>query len=89
MPQYRLIREIRVNVQDDFRTILSRIIPAHLAQADDKADLFEHGLTSFMATQVLMGLEEAYDITFPDELMRRDTFSTIDRMRRVVAELKG
>ena len=45
----------------------------------NKSDqLFEHGLDSAGVVNVMMALEEAFDVNFPDEFLNRRTFSTLN-----------
>ena len=43
---------------------------------DDQADLYEFGLTSFASVNVMLALEEAFDIEFPDEVLKKGTFGS-------------
>lgn len=51
-------------------------------------DLFEKGLDSFGSVQLMLALEERFDIEFPDNLLNRRSFSTIRVIRDTVAQLK-
>lgn len=44
------------------------------------ADLYELGLTPFTAVQVMLALEEAAGVQFPDEMLRRRNFASIGAM---------
>ena len=50
-------------------------------------DLFEKGLDSFGSVQLMLALEERYDIEFPDHLLNRRFFSSIRTIREAVATL--
>ena len=41
-------------------------------------NLYEAGLTPFSAIRVMLALEEAFDVEFPPELLRRQNFSSIE-----------
>lgn len=41
-------------------------------------NLYEAGLTPFAAIRVMLALEEAFDVEFPPELLRRQNFSSIE-----------
>ena len=62
-------------------------LPVPVAGIDDHADLFAAGLKSFAAVQVMLALEGAFDIEFPERMLVRRTFSSIAAMRDSVAEL--
>ena len=48
--------------------------PATLSRDDD---LYRAGLTSHASVNVMLGLEDAFDIEFPDALLRKSTFESI------------
>jgi acyl carrier protein len=43
-------------------------------------NLYEAGLTPFAAIRVMLALEEAFDVEFPPELLRRQNFCSIEAM---------
>ena len=43
----------------------------------DDADLYAAGLNSHATVNLMLSLEEAFDIELPDRLLRRRTFSSI------------
>jgi len=55
----------------------------------DTDDLFDAGLTSLGAVELLMSIEEAYDIEFPEAMLERETVATIAALARAVASLGG
>ena len=76
-------------MQDEIRAILAR--DARLAvpveNLGEETDLFAAGLDSLAIVNVLMSIEDRFDIELPDELLSRRSFSSIARIRRVVADL--
>lgn len=55
-----------------------------LAPADD---LYQAGLTSHASVNVMLALEAAFDIEFPDRLLTRSSFQSIAAIRGAVIEL--
>jgi acyl carrier protein len=51
-------------------------------------DLYAAGLTSFATVSVMLAIEEAFAVEFPDRLLKRETFSSIVALRRVIATLR-
>ena len=51
------------------------------------ADLYELGLTSHASVNVMLALEDAFDIEFPDELLRKSTFASVGSIRSALTEL--
>ena len=51
------------------------------------ADLYDAGLTSFASVQLMLGLEEAFDVEFPEHMLNRKTFSSIAMIERALGEI--
>lgn len=47
-------------------------------------DLFELGMSSYNAVQIMIALEERFSIQFPDELLKREHFSSIRKLAAAV-----
>ena len=58
--------------------------PASLGDADD---LFAMGMTSHASVSVMLALEEAFDIEFPEPMLRKSTFASIAAMYDAIAQL--
>ena len=76
-------------MQDDIRQILAHNgrLAVPVDSLDDEADLFAAGLDSLAIVNVLMAIEERFDIELPDELLSRRSFSSIGTIARVVSDL--
>jgi acyl carrier protein len=46
------------------------------ALADDSS-LYEAGMTSHASVNVMLALEDAFDVEFPDEMLKRSVFETV------------
>jgi holo-[acyl-carrier protein] synthase len=55
----------------------------------DDQDLYRAGMTSQASVSVMLALEGAFDIEFPDHMLTRSVFSSIAAMRRAVEELSA
>jgi acyl carrier protein len=55
----------------------------------DEDDLFAAGLDSLAIVNVLMSLEERFDIELPDEMLQRRSFASIGRITATVLDLTG
>lgn len=51
------------------------------------ADLYAAGLTSHATVTLMLSLEEAFDVEFPDTLLRRRTFSSVDAIVEALTEI--
>jgi acyl carrier protein len=64
-----------------------KIIPVPVDNVADEADLYDLGMTSFASVQLMLALEEAFDIEFPERMLNRKTFQSIASIDRSVSEL--
>ena len=77
------------NIDDEIR----RIVGAHghlasdVSTLSDDHDLFRAGMTSHANVNVMIALEETFDIEFPEEMLRRSTFESIAAIRQAVSTL--
>ncbi len=78
-------------MNEDIRAILasSGRLAVPVGTLDDDADLFAAGLDSLAIVNVLMSIEEMFDIEFPEHLLSRKSFSSIGNLSRAVAELRA
>lgn len=71
------------------------IISAHVrllvdvASLDDDSDLFAAGLTSLSTVNLMLALEEAFDVEFLDRMLGRKTFQSINSLSEAITELRG
>jgi acyl carrier protein len=76
-------------MQDQIRDVL--VAHGRMAvdprEVDDRADLYELGLTSHASVDVMLALEDAFDIEFPDEVLKKSTFASIHNIAQVVEGL--
>jgi acyl carrier protein len=53
----------------------------------EDADLYACGLTSHATVNLMLGLEDAFQVEFPERMLRRRTFETIGNIRESIEEL--
>jgi acyl carrier protein len=51
------------------------------------ADLYQSGMTSHASVNVMLALESAFDIEFPDHMLKRSVFASISAIEDALAEL--
>ena len=51
-------------------------------------DLYAAGLTSFAAVQLMLALEESFDIEFPERMLNRRSFATMESIAACIQELR-
>ena len=53
----------------------------------DDDDLYRKGLASHQSVNVMLALESAFDVEFPDSVLRRGTFGSILAIREALTSL--
>lgn len=78
-----------MGMNDTIRTLLKKHagLPVNVDDLADSADLYAAGLSSFASVQVMLALEENFDIEFPDSLLNRKSFQSIEAIARSVASI--
>ena len=71
------------------RTTLSEHarLPVDVVKLQVYDDLFQAGMTSHASVNVMLALEEEFDIEFPEEMLHKSTFESIEAICLVVADL--
>ena len=64
-------------------------IPGDIWTIADDADLYQAGMTSQASVNVMLALEDAFDIEFPDRMLKRAVFESIDAIEAALTELEG
>ncbi len=79
----------------DTATLIRTILAQHAKLAKDAAalaedaDLYQAGMSSHASVNVMLALEGAFDIEFPDHMLTRSVFSSVGAIRSAVEELTG
>lgn len=63
-------------------------LPVALATLRDSEDLFRAGMSSHASVSVMLALEDAFDLEFPDRMLRRDVFESVDGIATALRELE-
>lgn len=58
-----------------------------VATLGDDDDLYFAGLSSHASVNVMLALEDEFDVEFPEHLLRRATFRSISSLREVLESL--
>jgi acyl carrier protein len=77
-----LAEEIRRVLRDHAR------LPIDVDSLDDQADLFRAGMSSHASVNVMLALEDAFDIEFPDSMLKRSVFESVAGIDAAVQELQ-
>ena len=52
-------------------------LPADVDTLTDDADLYQAGMTSHASVNLMLALEAAFDIEFPDAMLKRSVFQSV------------
>ncbi len=62
-------------------------LPVGVDRLRDGDDLYAAGLTSFAAVQLMLAIEDRFDVEFPESMLNRRSFSSVDAIAGCLAEL--
>jgi acyl carrier protein len=82
-------------VSDDTRTVIRSVLREHarlhvdIDTLDDDTDLFAAGMTSHASVNLMLALEDAFDVEFPDRMLTRGVFDSVSAIEAAIEELSG
>ena len=77
------LEQIRAIVADHGRLLVD---PRTL---EPESDLYQAGLTSLSTVNLMLALEEHFDVEFKDSMLGRKTFGSLRALEAAITELKG
>ncbi len=80
-----------MTMDDTIRQVLEEHgrLAVEVGELGDDTDLFGAGMTSHASVNVMLALEDAFDIEFSEQMLKKSTFESISAIRAGVAEMKG
>ena len=78
-----MIDTIRAVIRDHARLSID------VAGLDENTDLYRAGMTSHASVNLMLALEAAFDIEFPERMLNRRIFQSIAAIRGALDELKA
>ncbi len=63
-------------------------LPVDPSTLADDADLYDAGMTSHASVNVMLALEEGFDIEFPDSMLTRSVFASINSICVAISQLE-
>ncbi len=63
-------------------------LPSSVDSIGDEQDLFAAGMSSHASVNVMLALEDRFDIEFPDRMLTRDVFESISGISAAISELQ-
>ena len=64
-------------------------LPVDIDSIGDEADLFQAGMSSHASVNVMLALEDSFDIEFPDSMLTRSVFESVAAIGAAVQELRA
>jgi len=76
-------------IDDEVRRIVATHVHlvVDVSTLNDHDDLFSVGMSSFASVKLVLALEGAFDIEFPENMLRRNTFESLAAIRVAISEL--
>lgn len=76
------VKDIRKIVRDHAR------LAVDVDTLADDADLYQAGLTSHATVNLMLAIEDHFEIEFPERMLRRRLFESVKSIFQAVSELK-
>jgi len=78
-------------MRDEIRTIVKQHghLGVDIDSLPDDSDLYEAGLSSHASVNLMLALENHFDVEFPERMLRRRTFESITAIQAAIEELTG
>ncbi len=62
-------------------------LPVPVETLNDSQDLYAAGLTSFAAVQLMLAIEERFDVEFPETMLNRRSFGSVEAIAHCLDDL--
>jgi acyl carrier protein len=62
-------------------------LPVDVQGLDDQADLYQAGMTSHASVNLMLALEAAFDVEFPDSMLKRSVFQSVASITEALQQL--
>jgi acyl carrier protein len=78
-------------VTDEIRKIITEYgrLSFDIASLPVEADLYQAGMTSHASIDVMLALEDHFDVEFPDGMLTRSVFESIASIEAAVLKLRS
>ena len=81
-------------VSPDLTAQIREVVTQHarlavsVATLADDGDLYQAGMSSHASVNLMLALEERFEIEFPERMLRRRSFESVAAIRAAVQELR-
>lgn len=62
-------------------------LPVGIRSLPDDANLYQAGMTSHASVNLMLALEDRFEVEFPDEMLTRSAFESVASIRAALASL--
>ncbi len=75
---------------DEIRQIIKEHgrLPIDVGTLPENADLYQAGMTSHASVNLMLALEDRFDVEFPDRMLKRSVFESIASIAAALGELR-
>lgn len=75
--------------QEQVRSIVAQHarLATDVSELSDSSDLYAAGLTSLTTVNLMLAIEDHFDIEFPDRMLGRKTFESIQSLSEAIEEI--
>ena len=76
-------------MKSDIRAIIEEFgrLPIRIENLGDSDNLYDAGLTSFASVQLMLALEDRFNVEIPTAMLNRRTFASINAIAAAIAEV--
>lgn len=76
-------------MRDEIRNIVQQHgrLGVDVSSLSDDADLYDAGLSSHASINLMLALEDYFELEFPERLLRRRTFESVAAIQSAIEEL--
>ena len=64
-------------------------LPVEISTLGDDTDLFVAGMSSHASVNLMLALEDSFDVEFPDQMLKRSVFESVNAISSAIDELSG
>lgn len=77
-------------MNDEIRLIIKEHgrLPIDVDSLSDETDLYQAGMTSHASVNVMLALEDHFDVEFPDHMLKRSVFESVTAIAAAIDELR-
>lgn len=78
-------------MDDEIRQVIAMHgrLPGDVDTLARDADLYAAGMTSHASVNMMLALEERFDVEFPDHMLTRSVFASVASISAALAELRA